>query len=175
MLDIPEKVKQLCRNDNSSLQSWRDIEADFFNTGIDTLYPSNNLYPSDDLYPADAGAPWFTITGDQMNTESFSLEENLCSADDIEWGSCEAAKVEFTVKDVETDILGQEFALTLSIGEYKMAFGMYTVSKAERQAERSRRKITAYDRMIRFDIDVADWYQAFYPTFITSGSRKDTP
>ena len=76
MLDIPEKVKQLCRDDNSSLQSWRDIEAAFFDTGIDTLYPSNNLYPSDDLYPADAGSPWFTITGEQMSTESFLLEEN---------------------------------------------------------------------------------------------------
>ena len=173
MLDIPEKVKQLCRDDNSSLQSWRDIEAAFFDTGIDTLYPSNNLYPSDDLYPADAGSAWFTITGEQMSTESFLLEENLCSADDLEWGSCEAAKVEFIVKDMETDILGKEFALTLSIGEYKMAFGMYTVLKAERQAERSKRKITAYDRMIRFDIDVADWYQALYPTDGTTHTVKE--
>ena len=173
MLDIPEKVKQLCRDDNSSLQSWRDIEAAFFDTGIDTLYPSNNLYPSDDLYPADAGSAWFTITGEQMSTESFLMEENLCSADDLEWGSCEAAKVEFTVKDMETDILGKEFALTLSIGEYKMAFGMYTVLKAERQAERSKRKITAYDRMIRFDIDVADWYQALYPTDGTTHTVKE--
>ena len=59
--------------------------------------------------------------------------------------------------------MGTDFALTLSIGEYKMAFGMYTVSKAERQAERSKRKNSAaYDRMIRFDIDVADWYQALF-------------
>lgn len=34
MLDIPEKVKQLCRDDNSSLQSWRDIEAAFLIPGL---------------------------------------------------------------------------------------------------------------------------------------------
>ena len=38
MLDIPEKVKQLCRDDNSSLQSWRDIEAVSYTRLRDACY-----------------------------------------------------------------------------------------------------------------------------------------
>ncbi|WP_147348065.1 hypothetical protein [Clostridium sp. AM58-1XD] len=33
----------------------------------------------------------------------------------------------------------------------------------ERQADRRKRKITAYDRMTRFDTDVSGWYHAMYP------------
>ena len=164
MLNIPDEVKRLCRNNNSSLESWRDMEIAFFNSGIDSLYPSNDLFPSENLYPADVGTPWLVLTSGQIAQESFTMNENLCSADDIVLGSCEAAKIEFTVRDMEEDILGREFALTLSIGAYKLAFGMYTVESAVRQADRRMKKITAYDRMLRFDIDVSDWYLAMYQT-----------
>lgn len=162
MLDVPEYVKQRCRGNGDPEECIRHLDMAFFASGIDTLYPSNDLYPENDLYPSEAGVPWLEINLEKVSMGSLTLTEKLCSADDIILGSCEAAKIEIIVADIEEDLTGKEFALTLSIGDYKMAFGMYTIASMPRQADRRKRKITAYDRMLRFDMDVADWYNALY-------------
>lgn len=165
MLDVPEYVKQRCRDDNNKKETVKHLELSFFDEGIDTLYPSNDLYPACDLYPADAGAAWLTIGMDQICAETVNLTESISSGSNIIWGSCEAAKFIITVADVEDEMTGREFTATLSIGDYKMAYGIYIVDSVIRlQADRRKRKITAYDRMIKFDVDVSDWYHAMYPT-----------
>lgn len=163
MLEIAEEIKQRFRGDNNCEETVRTLELSFFNRNVDTLYPSNDLYPSSDLFPADAGSPWLTIGMDRICAETLSLTESLSSGDNIVWGSCESAKLTLTVADVEDDIKGKEFTATLSIGDYSMAYGIYTVDSVIRQADRRKRKITAYDRMKKFDTDVSGWYQAMYP------------
>lgn len=163
MLEIAEEIKQRFRGDNNCEETVRTLELSFFNRNVDTLYPSNDLYPSSDLFPADAGSPWLTIGMDRICAETLSLTESLSSGDNIVWGSCESAKLTLTVADVEDDIEGKEFTATLSIGDYSMAYGIYTVDSVIRQADRRKRKITAYDRMKKFDTDVSEWYQTIYP------------
>ena len=173
MLDVPEIIKQRCRGDNNKTETVRHLELSFFNAGFDTLYPSNDLYPADNLYPSDAGTPWLTIPMEQICAETLSLTENLSSGSNIIWGSCEAAKFVVTVADVDDEIEGREFTATLSIGDYKMAYGIYTVDSVVRQADRRKWKITAYDRMIKFDVDVSDWYHAMYPTDDTTHTIQE--
>lgn len=173
MIDIPDLVKQRYRKDNISSETARKLELSFFSRNIDTLYPSNDLYPANDLFPADAGSPWLTIGMDRICSESLTLTESLCSGDNIVWGSCEAAKLTLTVADVEDDIEGKEFMASLSIGDYSMAYGIYTVDSVIRQADRRKRKITAYDRMVKFDTDVSEWYQAMYPEDSTVHTLKE--
>lgn len=173
MIDIPDLVKQRYRKDNISSETARKLELSFFSRNIDTLYPSNDLYPANDLFPADAGSPWLTIGMDRICSESLTLTESLCSGDNIVWGSCEAAQLTITVADVEDDIEGKEFMASLSIGDYSMAYGIYTVDSVIRQADRRKRKITAYDRMIKFDADVSEWYQAMYPEDSTVHTLKE--
>jgi len=164
VLDVPEIIKQRCRSDNNRAETVKHLELSFFDGGVDSLYPSNDLYPAYDLYPADAGAAWLTIGMDRICAETLNLTENLSSGNNIIWGSCEAAKFVITVADVEDEIEGREFTATLNIGDYKMAYGIYVVDSVIRQADRRKRKITAYDRMVKFDVDVSDWYHAMYPT-----------
>lgn len=173
MLDVPEYVNQRCRDDNNGTETVKHLELSFFNAGFDTLYPSNDLYPSDTLFPSDAGAAWLTIPMEQICAETLSLTESLSSGDNIIWGSCEAAKFVLTVADIEDEIEGREFTATLSIGDYKMAYGIYVVDSVVRQADRRKRKITAYDRMIKFDVDVSDWYHAMYPTDDTTHTIQE--
>ena len=173
MLDVPEIIKQRCRGDNNKTETVRHLELSFFNAGFDTLYPSNDLYPADNLYPSDAGTPWLTIPMEQICAETLSLTENLSSGSNIVWGSCEAAKFVVTVADVDEEIEGREFTATLSIGDYKMAYGIYVVDSVVKQADRRKRKITAYDRMIKFDVDVSDWYHAMYPTDDTTHTIQE--
>lgn len=173
MLDVPETIKQRCRGDNNRAETVRHLELSFFNGGVDTLYPANDLYPANNLYPSDAGTPWLTIPMEQICAETLSLTENLSSGSNIVWGSCEAAKFVVTVADVEDEIEGREFTATLSIGDYKMAYGIYLVDSVVRQADRRKHKITAYDRMIKFDVDVSDWYHAMYPTDDTTHTIQE--
>lgn len=173
MLDVPEVIKQRCRGDNNRAETVKHLELSFFDAGFDTLYPSNDLYPADNLYPSDAGKPWMTIEMDRICAETLNLTENLSSGNNIIWGSCEAAKFVVTVADVEDEIEGREFTATLSIGDYKMAYGIYVVDSVVRQADRRKRKITAYDRMIKFDVDVSDWYHAMYPTDDTTHTIQE--
>lgn len=173
MLDVPEFVKHRCRGDNNRTETVKHLELSFFNGGVDTLYPANDLYPADNLYPSDAGTPWLTIPMEQICAETLSLTENLSSGSNIVWGSCEAAKFVVTVADVDEEIEGREFTATLSIGDYKMAYGIYVVDSVVRQADRRKWKITAYDRMIKFDVDVSDWYHAMYPTDDTTHTIQE--
>lgn len=173
MLDVPEFVKHRCRGDNNRTETVKHLELSFFNGGIDTLYPANDLYPADNLYPSDAGTPWLTIPMAQICAETLSLSENLSSGSNIIWGSCEAAKFVVTVADVDEEIEGREFIATLSIGDYKMAYGIYVVDSVVRQADRRKHKIMAYDRMIKFDVDVSDWYHAMYPTDDTTHTIQE--
>jgi hypothetical protein len=173
VLDVPEIIKQRCRGDNNRAETVKHLELSFFNAGFDTLYPSNDLYPADNLYPSDAGTPWLTIPMTQICTETLNLTENLSSGSNIIWGSCEAAKFVVTVADVEDEIEGREFIAALSIGDYKMAYGIYVVDSVVKQADRRKRKITAYDRMIKFDVDVSDWYHAMYPADDTTHTIQE--
>lgn len=173
MLDVPEFVKHRCRGDNNRAETVRHLELSFFNGGVDTLYPANDLYPADNLYPSDAGTPWLTIPMSQICAETLNLTESLSTGSNIVWGSCEAAKFVVTVADVEEEIEGREFTATLSIGDYKMAYGIYVVDSVVKQADRRKRKITAYDRMIKFDVDVSDWYHAMYPTDDTTHTIQE--
>lgn len=173
MLDVPEFVKHRCRGDNNRAETVRHLELSFFNGGVDTLYPANDLYPADNLYPSDAGTPWLTIPMSQICAETLNLTESLSTGSNIVWGSCEAAKFVVTVADVDEEIEGREFTATLSIGDYKMAYGIYVVDSVVRQADRRKHKIMAYDRMIKFDVDVSDWYHAMYPTDDTTHTIQE--
>jgi hypothetical protein len=102
----------------------------------------------------------YIIDNSQIISESMTITESVCSSQKLAFGECGAAMFEITVADVLMDLTGKEFMVTVEVGDYEMAFGIYKVDSFVReQADRRRKKITAYDRMLNFDIDVADWYQ----------------
>lgn len=159
MLNIPEEIKDLFRADNLGAATQRHIKLRFFDEEIKMLYPDDMLFPSDDLFPVDQ-EPVYVIDNSQIISESLTITESVCSGQNITFGQCCASMFEITVADVLMDLTGKEFMATVEIGGYEMAFGIYKVDSFVReQADRRRKKITAYDRMLNFDIDVAGWYQ----------------
>lgn len=158
MLNIPEEIKALFRADNRTSATHKKFKLTFYDTTIDTLYPYETLFPDESLFPSEGLEPWLVIENDRIVTESLQITEALSSDDDIVFGSCEGAELQITVADVTQDINGREFTLTVEIGGYEMALGLYTVKSFERQSDRRKRKITAYDRMDWFNTNVADWY-----------------
>ena len=155
---IPEEIKDLFRSDNNRTETHKKFKLTFYEENIDSLYPSENLFPNETLFPSEQNEPWLVIENDRIVSESLRLTESLSSDENLTFGSCEGAEVQITVADVIEDVTGREFTLTVEIGGYEMALGIYTVKSFERQSDRRKRKITAYDRMSWFNVDVAEWY-----------------
>jgi hypothetical protein len=158
MLTIPEEIKELFRSDNNRAETHKKFKIRFYGEGESSLYPSPLLFPAPDLFPSEYGEPWLTIENDRIVSETLQITESLSSDEDMVFGSCEGAEVQITVADVNEEITDKEFNLTVEIGGYEMSLGLYTVDSAERESDRRRKKIIAYDRMQWFNRDVADWY-----------------
>ena len=159
MLTIPEEIKNLFRSDNTRTKTQKKFKLTFYDDKIDALYPYELLYPDESLFPSEHGEPWLVIENDRIVSESLQILENLCSGEEMIFGSCESSELQITVADVAEDLIGREFTLTVEIGGYEMALGIYTVKSFKRQSDRRKRKITAYDRMSWFNVDVAEWYR----------------
>lgn len=169
MLNIPEEIKALFRSDNRTSATHKKFKLTFYDDTIETLYPYETLYPDEGLYPSEHEEPWLVIENDKIVSETLQITEALSSDDDMVFGSCEGAETQITVADINQDIVGREFTLTVEIGGYEMALGLYKVKSFERQSDRRKRKITAYDRMDWFNVDVSEWYNNLsFPTTIKS-------
>lgn len=158
MLNIPEEIKDLFRTDNIRPETVRHLKLRFYDADIKLLFPEDTLFPSDDLFPVDQ-EPAYVIDNSQIYSESLVIEENLCASQNLTFGECNSSQFEITVADVLMDLTGKEFMATVEIGDYEMALGIYRVDSFVRQADRRMKKITAYDRMLNFNIDVAGWYR----------------
>ena len=144
MLNIPEEIKALYRQPNSSLDTWRKFYMRF--------------YDKQD-FDVETDTPICTIDGSQVPDDNLVLTQVLCSTESLTFGQCGSAMVEVTVTNVLMDLTGKWFTLSIEVGGYEMIMGIYKVDSFERQADKTKKKIIAYDRMLNFAVDVADWYQ----------------
>lgn len=156
MILVPEELKELFRSNSAR----KNFKLTFYKEEMDSLYPSETLYPEETLYPSEHGNILMEIDNKKIASESLSITEALSASSDLEFGSCESSVLEITVADIIEDLTGREFSLEVEIGENKIGMGYYTVDSFVRQSDRRKRKITAYDRMRKFNIDVSDWYNS---------------
>ena len=138
MLTIPENIKELFKSDNTREETRKYFKLSFQREGEDT--------------------PWLVIENDKIVSESLKIDESLSSDEDLVFGSCEGAEMQITVADITQEVSGEEFTLTVNVDGYEVPLGIYTVDSFERQSDRRRRKIVAYDRMAFFNVDVSEWY-----------------
>lgn len=169
MIEIDQVYKDLFNE-----YGGKSLKLTFFKEEYHALYPSETLYPSEDLYPSEmsADAVDFSIEDDQIVTDSLAITESLCSDEDLSFGSCEASQFEITVTGLTQSISGREFMATESFGGYNMVLGLFKVESTPKQEDKNTRKIIAYDRMQRFDVDVSGWYNALSFPMTLKAFRK---
>lgn len=108
-----------------------------------------------------------TITNSDLFMEEFSLEESICSEEELRFGSCEASVIKFPISNVFTSLNGRvlDVSVVLDNNEDKpLKIGKYKVASDVPTADRKRKDITAYDSL--YDVintDVAEWYNALLP------------
>lgn len=139
MINISDDLKQIYKND--------------FFPYADAVTPKELViyFPDLDL----------TIRTDQIVYDSFSLDESLCSEEDIVLGSCESAQIKFTVADVVYDLTGHVFTIVQVIDGYDpVPLGTYKVDSCKKQADLRFKDIVAYDAIKDTDVDVSGWYNS---------------
>jgi hypothetical protein len=122
------------------------------------LYMQNNITKKLTLYFPDID---LTIENNKIVSGSFSIEEGLCSENELTFGSCESAQFKIVVADIIQDISNQVFIATQTVdGIYTMPLGTYRVYTAAKQSDKRFKLITAYDVMKTTDVDVSSWYNS---------------
>lgn len=117
------------------------------------------------------------ITNNELHQESFELQENLCSEENIVFGSCEAGMIKFTVSNIFESLKGKWLDVSLEIAEYateSLKIGRFKVYSDIPTVDRLKRNVEAYDAL--YDIihaDVAEWYHTLLPENTSTTTLKE--
>jgi hypothetical protein len=123
--------------------------------------------------PSVTGATVEIHTGD-LASESFELDESLCSEDNIKFGLCESACVRFTIdnKDSIPNLKSTSYSKVLNIYIYfngnsdtLFQIGTYICEKDEYSINRKQREVELYDALhYLYDFDVTTFYNNVFKT-----------
>lgn len=105
----------------------------------------------DDAFP--------TIKGSDVLSEQMTLHESICEEEQLKFGGCNASSFELTVFNLNSGIKGYEIEPVLITNDTEIPLGVFYVETIEKYAGKDYKKLTAYDKMRYFDVDVKDWYE----------------
>lgn len=113
-----------------------------------------------------------TLTAEDFINDGFTLEENLCSEQQIAFGACEAAAVEIEVISTAASFVGQR--ILAKLGDEPL--GHYKIVSDERASDGETRTLKGYDALYEVNgRDVADWYSKIdWDTITTLKQLRDS-
>lgn len=130
MIKISEEIKKLYIEDSTPIE----LEVRF----------------KDNAFPA--------IKGSDVLSEQMTLHESICEEEQLKFGGCNASSFELTVFNLNSGIKGYEIEPVLITNKTEIPLGVFYVETIEKYAGKDYKKLTAYDKMRYFDVDVKDWY-----------------
>lgn len=130
MIKISEEIKKLYIEDGTPIE----LEVRF----------KDNAFP--------------TIEGSDVLSEQMTLHESICEEEQLKFGGCNASSFELTVFNLNSGIKGYEIKPVLITNKTEIPLGVFYVETIEKYAGKDYKKLTAYDKMRYFDVDVKDWY-----------------
>ena len=109
----------------------------------------------------------YIFTTEEIETESFELDESLCSEDNLTFGLCEAAKVSVNVIEKGYDNLKDVmFAIYIYFnGDSDTLFqvGVYRIFADTHSDDRRFRELEMYDLLFYLrDYDITPWYYNYF-------------
>ena len=130
MIKISEEIKKLYIEDSTPIE----LEVRF----------KDNAFP--------------TIKGSDVLSEQMTLHESICEEEQLKFGGCNASSFELTVFNLNSGIKWYEIEPVLITNKTEIPLGVFYVETIEKYAGKDYKKLTAYDKMRYFDVDVKDWY-----------------
>lgn len=107
------------------------------------------------------------ITNEDLFDQTMTLEESLCSEEELRFGACEASVLKFKVANIVAPMINKWLSVKMVLNnhaEEPFIIGRYKVAEDKLTADKQWREITAYDAM--YDIinaDMAAWYNSVFP------------
>lgn len=99
------------------------------------------------------------IDNNSIYAESMDFEQTLCDENALVYGKCSSASFKVRVRAGANSYKGREFKATLSVGDYSLPIGTFTVIAEPLTDDRNYRDLECYDAL--YDIankNVASWY-----------------
>ncbi len=173
-----------------------------YGVGDIQIESSNVLYTKEQLYDGDATPlpylgesiirqgldpadyvtigkdPINDITNDDIEIQKFTLQENMCSSNNMKFGACEASYVNFTVYNRNEDFKGREISPYITTDpediQARIPLGVYGISEVKKSEAHglSKVEITAYDRLTLLEQNAANWYKLYMYAFDTRDYNK---
>ncbi len=112
-----------------------------------------------------------TITNSELTDQGLSLIENLCSGDQLQFGSCEASELSLSiaVDAVPYSLEGKKITVQIYLNGHssnKLTLGTYKVASDTKDTITDERNIRGYDVLkdILDATDIRSWYDSLLPT-----------
>ena len=112
------------------------------------------------------------IHTEDLKTSSFTLDESLCSEEDLKWGLLESASVRFTIRNKAAipNLKNTDYSKMVNIYIYfngnsdtLFQVGQYICEADKYSADRRTRDIELYDVLHSlYDADITEWYNKVY-------------
>lgn len=97
---------------------------------------------------------------DDIDCDSFSLDESLCNADSMEFVGCIASRLKVAIYNISDNVKGKRIVVTIKAGNTEtIPLFKGIVDSVEIDADSLFKTIVAYDDLYTAgQVDVADWY-----------------
>lgn len=108
-----------------------------------------------------------TLTNDDLYNQEMTLEESLCSEEELRFGSCEVSVLKFKISNIFLPMVGKWLDVKMVVdgnSDTPFPIGKYKVDSDKIASDRKYREIIAYDAM--YDIinsSVINWYNTILP------------
>ena len=123
------------------------------------------------------------IDNDTIYQESIKITQSLCEDEELTLGGCIASSMTFEVAEIiDKDINDCKFSVGIQLVDSHgkqlantIPMGMFTVTNAKSVDDKDYKDVTAYDDMYyKASVDVAEWYNSYFPIVgTTTGTDSD--
>lgn len=116
-----------------------------------------------------------TITNEDIFYESMSVDESICSENQLTFGCCEAGMFKIKIANMFSSMKDKKISVSMSIdGHAPFDIGKYKVYDDKVTADKMWREIKAYDSLYEImTSDVAVWYNELLPDENSEVMLKD--
>lgn len=120
------------------------------------------------------------ITNEDLFDQTMTLEESLCSQEELHFGACEASVLKFKVANIVAPMKDKWLSVKMVLNNHTdepFIIGRYKVSEDKLTSDRMWREITAYDAM--YDIinadgsEMAAWYNNVLPNIDSTVTLRE--
>ena len=111
-----------------------------------------------------------TITNEELDSESFTFHDSLCSDSQLKFGCCESAYIEFSVGYGIKPLINKELTVYITPeGGTAFLLGRFKVVSDTPTADKRRRDVVAYDKMYELlNMELIGWYDNFWANRMTA-------